>query len=175
MNRTIQILSLLLLASCNTNLTTVYYNHGNTPTCSLRIPNGYKEWIISSGGPEKEHLYCYADSTVFFYISNSGYMFNANTPNIELLGDSIFEYRFQNRELCKSINDALGMEYYHILPDTFELSGMNADSLCWRDILIDNISIGYVNVRPELKAKYDQCLDTYSVKKEKRKQKKITE
>lgn len=110
---------------------------------------------------------------LFFYISN--YYYNENTNNIESLGDSIFEFRFQNRELCKSINDALGMEYYHILPDTFELSGMNADSLCWRDVLIDNISIGYVNVRPELKAKYDQCLNTYSVKKEKKKNKKIIE
>ena len=45
---------------------------------------------------------------------------------------------------------------------------MNADSLCWRDILVDKISIGYVNVRPELKAKYDRCLDTYSIKKKKK-------
>lgn len=114
---------------------------------------------------EVEKCYCYPDSS-FFYISD--YYYNENTNNIEMLGDSIFAFRFQNRELCKSINEALSKEYCRILPDTFELSGMNADSLCWRDILVDKISIGYVNVRPELKAKYDRCLDTYSIKKKKK-------
>jgi hypothetical protein len=167
---------LLGLFSCKTDRYFFYFNIGEPISNSIY----YISMEIIKGGhiemyntiEEVEKCYCYPDSS-FFYISN--YYYNENTNNIESLGDSIFEYRFQNRELCKSINDALGMEYYHILPDTFELSGMNADSLCWRDVLIDNISIGYVNVRPELKAKYDQCLNTYSVKKEKKKNKKIIE
>ena len=114
---------------------------------------------------EVEKCYCFPDSSLF-YISN--YYYNENTNNIELLGDSIFEYRFRRRDWSRAINAALGIEYYSVLPDTFELSGMNADSLCWRDILIDDISIGYVNVRPELKEKYDQCLDTFNVKKKKK-------
>lgn len=162
---------LLGLFSCKTDRYLFNFNISEPSTNSRyyisieAIKGGHVEMYNTI--EEVEKCYCYPDSS-FFFISN--YYYNENTDNIKQLGDSIFDYRFQNRELCKSINDALGMEYYHILPDTFELSGMNADSLCWRDILIDNISIGYVNVRPELKAKYDQCLDTYSVKKEKRKQ-----
>ena len=162
MKKILPILSLLLFVSCNTNLTTVCYRYRNKPVCSLRIPQGYKEWIISSGETEREHRYCYEDSSLYFYISD--YLYNPNTENIELLGDSIYNYRFQNKQLLESIYEQYGKEVLLNLPDTFELSGENSDSLCWRDILIGNISLGYVNVPINKKKFYDHCLDSYSIK-----------
>lgn len=162
MKRILPILSLLLFVSCNTNLTTVCYRYRNKPICSLRIPQGYKEWIISSGETAREHRYCYEDSSFFFYISD--YLYNPNTENIELLGDSIYNYRFQNKQLLESIYEQYGKEVLLKLPDTFELSGENSDSLCWRDILVGNISLGYVNVPINKKKYYDHCLDSYSIK-----------
>ena len=162
MKKILPILSLLLFVSCNTNLTTVCYRYRNKPVCSLRIPQGYKEWIISSGETEREHRYCYEDSSLYFYISD--YLYNPNTENIELIGDSIYNYRFQNKQLLESIYEQYGNEVLLNLPDTFELSGENSDSLCWRDILVGNISLGYVNVPINKKKFYDHCLDSYSIK-----------
>lgn len=162
MKRILSILSLLLFVSCNTNLTTVCYRYGNKPICSLRIPQGYKEWIISSGETEREHRYYYEDSSFFFYISD--YFYNPNTENIELLGDSIYNYRFQNKQLLESLYEQYGKELLYNLPYTFELSGESSDSLCWRDILVGNISLGYVNVPINKKKFYDHCLDSYSIK-----------
>ena len=162
MKRILPILSLLLFVSCNTNLTNVCYRYRNKPICSLRIPKGYKEWIISSGETEIEHRYCYEDSSFYFYISD--YLYNPNTENIELLGDSIYKYRFQNKQLLESIYEQYGKEVLLNLPDTFELSGESSNSLCWRDILVGNISLGYVNVPINKKKFYDHCLDSYSIK-----------
>jgi len=162
MKRILPILSLLLFVSCNTNLTTVCYRYRNKPICSLRIPQGYKEWIISSGETEREHRYCYEDSSFIFYISD--YLYNPNTENIELMGDSIYNYRFQNKQLLESIYEQYGKEVLFNLPDTLELSGESSNSLCWRDILVGNISFGYVNVPINKKKFYDHCLDSYSIK-----------
>ena len=111
---------------------------------------------------EREQQYSYSDSS-FFYISNR--KCNANTDNIERLGDSVFNFRFQDKEVCIELNELLGKEVCPILPDTFELSGKNSDSLYWRDIVIGDISLGYVNVHSCDKKCYDCCLDSYMIKK----------
>lgn len=160
MKRILQILSLLLFVSCNTNTAIVSYSYRNLPNCTLRIPKGYEEWIITSEH-EREQQYYYDDSS-FFYISNNQY--NANYKNIEMLGDSIFNFRFQDKVLWEVLNENLGTELYPILPDAFELSGKDEDSLYWRDIVVGEISIGYVNVPSSKKTFYDSCLNSYAIK-----------
>ena len=81
-----------------------------------------------------------------------------------MLGDSIFNYRFQDKVLWEVLNENLGTELYPILPDTFELSGKDEDSLYWRDIVVGEISIGYVNVPSSNKTFYDSCLNSYAIK-----------
>lgn len=151
---------LLLFVSCNTNIATVSYSYRNLPVCTINIPQGYEEWTIISEH-EREQQYSYSDSS-FFYISNR--KCNANADNVERLGDSVFNFRFQDKEVCIELNKLLGKEVYPILPDTFELSGKNSDSLYWRDIIIGDISLGYVNVRSCDKKRYDRCLDSYMIK-----------
>ena len=152
---------LLLLVSCNTNIATVSYAYRNLLVCTMNIPKGYEEWTIMSGC-EREQQYSYSDSS-FFYISSR--RCNANMDNIERLGDSVFNIRFQDKEVCIELNELLGKEICPILPDTFELSGKNSDSLYWRDIVIGDISLGYVNVHSCDKKRYDCCLDSYMIKK----------
>jgi hypothetical protein len=51
-----------------------------------------------------------------------------------------------------------------VLPDTFELSGMNSKSLFWKDIKIGKVSIGYDNVPKEKKELFDKSLKTLKMK-----------
>ncbi len=159
--------ALFVLCSCNTNNRITFYSERTDDTqCVISIKvmkGGTKEQFVEL--EENALCYSYPDSS-FFYIST--FKYSDNYHNIKMLGDSIFNFRFQNRELCKEINASLGEEYYQILPDIFELSGINADSLCWRDIIIDNVSIGYSNVHPKRQEQYNKCLDTYKVKKRKK-------
>ena len=67
--------------------------------------------------------------------------------------------------MWEDINRALGEEVMKIIPDTLELSGIDADSLYWKDIYIDGISIGYLKVPKEKKELYDKCLRTFKMEK----------
>jgi hypothetical protein len=51
-----------------------------------------------------------------------------------------------------------------VLPDIFELSGMNSKSLFWKDIKIGKVSIGYDNVPKEKKELFDKSLKTLKMK-----------
>lgn len=155
------------LCSCNTHNRITFSSERTDDSLFVIsfevIKGGTKEQFVEL--EENAICYIYPDSS-FFYIST--FKYSDNYQNIKMLGDSIFNFRFQNRELYKEVNTSLGEEYYKILPDTFDLSGINADSLCWRDIIIDDISIGYSNVHPKKQEQFNKCLDTYRIKKRKK-------
>lgn len=113
---------------------------------------------------EKERRYVYTDSS-FIYIST--FLVSPNYYNIKSRRDSIVNFRFQNKELTKELNETLskkGLKELKIMPDTFELSGMGRNDLYWKDIYIGNISIGYKNVAKQWKDKYDKALRTLQIK-----------
>jgi hypothetical protein len=106
---------------------------------------------------ESENQYIYNDSS-FIYISNF-----KNTPNyynIKELGDSIFQFRFQNEELVSELNQLIAKSIFNPLPDTFELSGQQKSGLYWKDIKLGQISVGYVNVPKEKRAIFDEAIES---------------
>lgn len=120
--------------------------------CTMAIPRGF-ETHIGIG-----HHYIYPDNSSFYFARESD---GENKENIRIMGDSIYKIRFQNRGLVKSINEELGREVIIIRPDTLELSGMDADSLYWKDIVIHDICAGYNGVPLKNKEKFDKCLKTF--------------
>ncbi|MBW6481217.1 MAG: hypothetical protein K0B37_17445 [Bacteroidales bacterium] len=153
----------LILTSCTVNkdLTTVKYSPTQAhPDYYLDVPKGYefKGYEVTI---EKERRYVYNDSS-FVYITN--FMNTPNYENIKSLGDSVLQLRFQNEELTKQVNELLGKNQVTVLPDTFELSGMNSKSLFWKDIKIGKVSIGYDNVPKEKKELFDKSLKTLKMK-----------
>lgn len=170
MKRILPLLSIVLLASCNVGLKTVtvtmpLYDYDimkrYTQDFQMTIPTGFKELIETSLDAEETHLYYYLPDSSLIYITNTGTL-HPNLQNIKALGDSIYEFRFQYKELWKSINEALGEEVLKVLPDTLELSGIDADSFYWKDIIFDELSIGYLRVPPRKKKKFDRCLETFT-------------
>lgn len=154
-------LVLVLLTSCTVNrdLNTVRYNHRDDLKYSIDVPKDYevKGYEVTT---EIERRYVYDDSS-YIYITN--FTHTPNYENIELLGDSILQYRFQNEELVTEVNEILGKEELTVLPRRFELSGKNRKSLFWKDIKIGEVSIGYVNVPREKKELYDKSLKTFRI------------
>lgn len=170
MKRILPLLSIVLLASCNVGLKTVtvtmpLFDYEKetiyTQQFQMTIPTGFKELIERSVDADKTHLYYYLPDSSLIYITNTGTL-HPNLHNIKALGDSIYEFRFQYKELWKSINEALGEEVLKVLPDTLELSGIDADSFYWKDIIFDELSIGYLRVPPRKKKKFDRCLETFT-------------
>ncbi len=151
----------LILASCTINkeLRSVKYCPKTGLRYSLDVPNGYeiKGYEVTI---EKERRYIYKDSS-FIYFTN--FRNTPNYENIKNLGDSVLQLRFQNEELTKQVNEILGKNQIAILPDTFELSGMNRKSLFWKDIKIGSISIGYDNVTKEKKELFENSLKTLKI------------
>jgi hypothetical protein len=153
----------LILTSCTVNkdLTTVKYSPAQAHSgYYLDVPKGYefKGYEVTI---EKERRYVYNDSS-FVYITN--FRNTPNYENIKSLGDSVLQLRFQNEELTKQVNELLGKNNIRVLPDTFELSGMNSKSLFWKDIKIGKVSIGYDNVPKEKKELFDKSLKTLRIK-----------
>ena len=136
----------------------------STLNCTMVIPRGF-ETHIGVG-----HHYIYSDNSSFYFARESD---GGNQKNIKIMGDSIYKIRFQNRGLVKSINEELGREIIIIRPDTLELSGMDADSLYWKDIVIDDICAGYNGVPLKNKKKYDECLKTFRMDFKKRRWRKL--
>jgi len=143
------------------DLTTVKYSPAQAhPKYYLDVPKEYefKGYEVTI---ERERRYVYNDSS-FIYITN--FKNTPNYENIKNLGDSVLQFRFQNEELTKNVNELLGTNKITVLPDTFELSGMNKKSLFWKDIKIGKVSIGYNNVPKEKKELFDESLKTFRIK-----------
>jgi len=161
--KNILILFAILMMSCSTNkdLITIKYKPTKTyPKYILDVPKGY-ELKIFSVTLENEYQYIYEDSSMI-YLTN--FKNTPNYENIKELGDSIINYRFQNEDLTKGINQLLGKEFAMALPDTFELSGTDNNSLYWKDIKVGKISIGYQKVPKEKKELFDKSLKTLRIK-----------
>lgn len=152
----------LILTSCTMSkeLSTVKYSPKAHLKYSLDVPKGC-EIKLYEVTIEKERRYAYKDSS-FIYITN--FRITPNYENIKSLGDSVLQFRFQNEELTKAVNELLGKIQVAVLPDTFELSGVNSKSLFWKDIKIGEVSIGYNNVPKEKKELFDKSLKTLKMK-----------
>lgn len=165
MKKVIIIYIAILISSCTTQceFTKTMYSPFKSARCSLYVPSKYR--IINfSSMEEKERRYIYLDSS-FIYIST--FSVSPNYYNIRNRGDSIFNFRFQNKELAKDLNETLkkkGLKELKVLPNTFELSGIDSNNLYWKDIYIGRISIGYKNVPKKWKNKYDKSLQTLQIK-----------
>ncbi|PKP46655.1 MAG: hypothetical protein CVT94_13970 [Bacteroidetes bacterium HGW-Bacteroidetes-11] len=127
----------------------------------LDLPKGFslKGFSIST---ENENHYIYDDSS-FIYITKF-----KNTPNyynIKKMGDSILNFRFQNEELVSEINQLTNQTIINPLPDTLELSGKQENGLYWKDLKVGEISVGYVNVKPEEVFLFDKTISTLRKRK----------
>ena len=123
----------------------------------MDIPSGY-HFNGSEAGAEKEDIYIYPDS-VYVYVTDFAHTPNAN--NIKALGDSIFQFRFQNEDLIKEANKAIGREVVKVLSDTFELSGIDKEGKYWKDMRIGKISVGYNNVPKEKVSIFERVLTSF--------------
>ncbi|BEG99065.1 hypothetical protein [Bacteroides sedimenti] len=162
MKNVIAIYLTLIFLSCSTQgrLTKVEFRPLNeSPKFSLRLASQYKI-IDFSSIEERERYFIYPDSS-FVYISS--FDVSPNYDNINALGDSICNYRFQNKNLSIELNTKVPY-LVKLLPDTFQLSGISKNNLFWKDIYIGNISIGYKDVPLEQKDKFDQFLSSLKIK-----------
>lgn len=157
------ILLTILMASCSINkdLEIIKFEIAETyPKYLLDIPKGFELKILGVT-VEKEQQYTYSDSSMI-YLTN--FRNTPNYENIKSMGDSIANFRFQNVEMTKEINQTMGREVVKELPDIFELSGIDNNSLYWKDIKFGKISIGYQNVPKERKELFDKSLTTLRTK-----------
>jgi len=156
------IVALFVLSACQANrgFVKVKWPEKPRPKYYLNGPKGDTYFGFRSPD-EREYHYIYDDSS-YAYISS--YSIIPNQSNIKDLGDTIHDFRFRDQELARSENEVLGRTFSELLPDTFELSGIDRDSLYWKDIIIRGMSIGYINVPKDRKALFDASLKTFRAK-----------
>lgn len=132
----------------------------NNKTFELCVPKGYM-LSINYTPEEIEYLFRYQDSSC---ICLSGFFYCKNERNISLLGDSIYNLRFQNTKLIKEINELLTKNKIPIKPDTIKLKGIQENQLMWKDILLKDISVGYYNVSKINVALFDRSISSLKQK-----------
>lgn len=149
----------VIIMSCRSQSGFVTVNHVvyKGDKYRLDIPSGY-HFKGSEAGVEKENIYIYPDS-IYVYVTDFKHTPNAN--NIKALGDSVFQLRFQNEDLIKEANKAIGREVVKVLPDTFELSGIDREGKYWKDVKIGKTSVGYGNVPKEKVSNYERILSSF--------------
>ena len=108
--------------------------------------------------------YSGTDSPILSCIYLSGFFYCKNERNISLLGDSIYNLRFQNSKLIKEINELLTKNKIPIKPDTIKLKGIQENQLMWKDILLKDISVGYYNVSKINVALFDRSISSLKQK-----------
>lgn len=123
----------------------------------LDIPRGY-QFMGSEAGVEKENIYVYPDSSCI-YITD--FKHTPNAKNIKALGDHIFQCRFQNEDLMKAVNQAVGREAVNVLPDTFELLGVDKEGKYWKDVKIGKTTVGYSKVPEDKVPIYERVLSSF--------------
>ena len=131
--------------------------------CFMTVPKNYHFTKIIAGNSGYEIRLTYEDGSII-YLSHSPSTRPPNYENIKNLGDSLLQYRFQNKELAMAVNCVLGYDAIQILSDTIQLSGMNQNKLFWKDICFYGVSIGYDNVRTEKIVFYDRCIESFKMK-----------
>lgn len=88
------------------------------------------------------------------------FFYTKNEPNIKLLGDSIYNLRYQNNSLTKEINLLSGKELIPLRPDTLDLMGIQKNKLNWKEIVIGDINMGYYNVSTSKIDIFDRALSS---------------
>lgn len=71
------------------------------------------------------------------------------------MGDSVVSQRFEGLELKAKIAKGSGKEYN---PKTLILQRKMPDGLYWKDVRVDYLSIGYLNVPENRKLEFDKTL-----------------
>ncbi|MDR0863366.1 MAG: hypothetical protein LBO74_00345 [Candidatus Symbiothrix sp.] len=157
------ILLFISLLSCGTNKIVFKCNFQKI-ICSMAMPKYTYQEQLESLDCEKCYVFNFTDSS-FIYVLNSDNG-NPNYTNIKNLGDSISNFRFQGvfRQINIDINNQKGYALLPILPEKFELSGEDDNSLFWKDIFMGEVSIGYKNVPKEKKDFFENCLKTFRKK-----------
>lgn len=122
----------------------------------ISIPQGFELNTFNSI-EEQEYMYSYPDSSCI-YIGN--FFYTKNEPNIKLLGDSIYNLRYQNTSLVKEINILVGKELTPLRPDTLDLMGIQKNKLNWKEIVIGDINVGYYNVPTSKIEIFDKALSS---------------
>lgn len=151
-----------LFASC-TSVKITHKNELPYRTSYSIIAPRYDSSFSREGGAYHTRFYIYPDS-VTLYTSDESYP--PNSENIRSLGDSLYKLRFYdvgfglNRETKNQ-----EISRFRTLPDTLDLSGMDGNSLYWREIIIDFVSVGYMNVPEAQKEIFDKALNSLKVTK----------
>ena len=135
----------------------------------LDVPQGFIDYSYVRGGNEYWWYCLYSDSSCVYITDMKSTRING--WNIKMLGDSIYDFRFQDNDFKKAMNDLLAeyglYEYMNkqLWPDTLELSGKDEDSLYWKDIKIGEVSVGYAKVTRKNKKMFDKSLTTLRIVK----------
>ena len=100
---------------------------------------GFENELIISGSHETEHRVVYKDSSTI-YLTNDEVGSVLNYDNIKKISDK--------------------QQTGKLFVDTLSLEGQTEEGLYWKEIKLDEISVGYVNVPPDKKERYEQALST---------------
>lgn len=100
---------------------------------------GYKDEFIVSGSHETEHRVVYQDSSII-YLTNDEAGSALNYDNIQKISDK--------------------QQTGKLFVDTLSLEGQTEEGLYWKEVKLDEISVGYINVPPDKKEQYEQALST---------------
>lgn len=101
---------------------------------------GIKDEFIVSGSHETEHRVVYQDSSIIYLTNDEA-------------GSAL---NYKNIEKVSSDKQQTGK----LFVDTLSLEGQNEDGQYWKEVKLDEINVGYVNVPPDKKQLYDQALST---------------
>jgi hypothetical protein len=133
----------------------------------IDIPYGQKLEIIHELDQTTAYIFKYKDGST---ITIGGGEYPPNKDHIKELGDSIYQFRFQNNDLYLELNQIAGKELLKTWPDTLILSGLDKNGLYWKSILLSKKHIGldYINVPKEKKELFDKALYSFRVERRKK-------
>jgi len=136
----------LICSSCMAQKTIKLINYEHKTGTEKKIKylmdvpkEGYKDKLIVSGSHETEHRVVYQDSSII-YLTNDEAGSALNYDNIQKISDK--------------------QQTGKLFVDTLSLEGQTKEGLYWKEVKLDEISIGYVNVPPDKKERYEQALST---------------
>lgn len=129
------LLSLLfIITSCNYGLAHV---DGLYSECGFYVPI---EWEVSYSADAGKHYYIYNDSGAIYHEID----WTQNYNNI--ITAKLYDlYRNKLQE-----------------GDRFEIWGIDSNGKYWKNVSWHRVNVGYLNVDSSVKAKYDQCIETFN-------------
>ncbi|MDR1006171.1 MAG: hypothetical protein LBL74_04830 [Bacteroidales bacterium] len=161
------ILTLLLLLGCSNKLTPKLKTVKLEFVPGLGVINEFNLKLTMQVPEEstfeefgfEESTYYYITDSAMIYITNS--LYSPNNGYLQLI-DTMYKWREGNTSPKRKGMRVLFGQKATPLPDTLEYSGIDTNSLYWKDILLDNIgiSVGYCKVPKEKKSLFDSLLTT---------------